>query len=268
MERPWEKSFPPFRVFGNTFFTGTLPASTHLIDTGDGLIIIDTGYQETLYLMLESTRRLGFDPGNIKYILHSHGHIDHAAGTRAMIELTGAETFLGAGDADMVAGKNDLSWAPEYKMSFNGTFTPDHLLHDGDRITLGDVTVECVATPGHTPGTFSFFWNAGTLDGRELRAGMMGGAGLNTMSSGYIKKYGLAGEDWRGKFAASLQRCRKEHVDIFIGNHADQNQTVEKYPLLRSGKSDAFVDPGMWGSFLDLCQKRFDDLLINDPLTA
>ena len=49
--KPWETTFEPHRVFGNTYFAGTIPASTHLIDTGEGLILIDTGYQETLYLM-------------------------------------------------------------------------------------------------------------------------------------------------------------------------------------------------------------------------
>ena len=266
VSKPWEKAFAPHKVFGNTYFTGTIPASTHLIDTGDGLIIIDTGYQETLYLMLESTRRLGFDPQDIKYILHSHGHIDHAAGTRALVELTGAETFIGAGDVDMVMGKNALSWAPEFNMDFPGTFTPDHILHDGDKITLGEVTIECISTPGHTKGTMSFFWNIGSLDGKELRAGMMGGAGLNTMGSKYIRKYNWQEEDWRGDFARSLERCRKETVDVLIGNHVDQNKMVERYPLLRAGNENIFVDPRDWNEFLDICEKRLKDLLISDPL--
>lgn len=264
--KPWETTFEPHRVFGNTYFAGTIPASTHLIDTGEGLILIDTGYQETLYLMLDSLRKLGFVPEDIKYILHSHGHIDHAGGTRALVELTGAKTFVGAGDRDMVSGKNDLSWAPEFNMAFPGTFEPDVLLYDGDRITLGNVTVACVATPGHSPGTISYFWNAGTLDGREIRAGMLGGAGMNTLTSKYIRKYGLEKEDWRGAFAKTLERCRKEHVDLLIGNHTDQNELLEKYPLLAAGRTDVFVDSSMWGKLLDTVEKRFRDLLASDPL--
>ena len=266
VSKPWDVAFEPHRVFGNTYFTGTIPASSHLIDTGAGLIVIDTGYQETLYLMLESTRRLGYDIRDIKYIVHSHGHIDHAAGTRALVELTGAETFIGAGDVDMVMGKNELSWAPEFNMQFPGTFTPDHILHDGDKISLGDVTIECVATPGHTMGTMSFFWNIGTLDGKMLRAGMMGGAGLNTMTSNYIRKYGLEKEDRRSAFADSLKRCREEQVDVLIGNHVDQNDMVKKYPLLRAGQTDIFVDSSAWGAFLDLLENLLAKLLADDPL--
>ena len=266
ISKPWEIAFPPHKVFGNTYFTGTIPASTHLIDTGDGLIVIDTGYQETLYLMLESTRRLGFDIRDIKYIVHSHGHIDHAAGTRALVELTGAETFIGAGDADMVMGKNELSWAPEFNMQYPGTFTPDHILRDGDKITLGDVTIECIASPGHTSGTMSLFWNIGSLDGKTLRAGMMGGAGLNTLTTGYIRKYGLEKEDWRGAFSSTLARLAEEQVDVLIGNHVDQNDMVNKYPLLEAGNENVFVDPSLWQNFLTLTRQRFDKLLAEDPL--
>ncbi len=266
INKPWETAFPPHKVFGNTYFAGTIPASSHLIDTGNGLVVIDTGYQETLYLVLESIRTLGFDPQDIKYILHSHGHIDHAAATRALVELTGAETFVGAGDADMVMGKNDLSWAPEYNMDFPGAFTPDHLLHDGDKISLGNVEIECVATPGHTAGTFSFFWNAGELDGRSIRAGMMGGAGINSMESWYIRKYHLEKYNLREAFAGSIERCRREKVDVVIGNHVGHNKMQQKYPLLAAGNENIFVEPSRWNAMLDEFAASLEKLNISDPL--
>ena len=266
VRRPWEVAFAPHKVFGNTSFAGTIPASTHLIETDAGLIVIDSGYQETLYLMLDSVRKLGYDIADIKYIIHSHGHIDHAAGTRALVELTGAETFIGAGDVDMVMGKNELSWAPEFNMEFPGTFTPDHILYDGDKITLGNVTVECVASPGHSPGTMSLFWNAGVRDGKTLRAGMMGGAGLGTLGSKYIRKYGLEKEDWRGAFASTLDRLMGEQVDILVGNHVDQNDMVQKYPRLLAGETDVYVDAAAWQNFLNLTKQRFAKLLADDPL--
>lgn len=80
---PWEGYMPPFRIWGNIYFVGTSPASTHIIDTGEGLIMIDSGYQHSLYLVLENMRKLGLDPMDIKYIVHTHGHIDHCGATRA-----------------------------------------------------------------------------------------------------------------------------------------------------------------------------------------
>ena len=91
----WDGYVKPFKIFGNLYFIGTEPASTHLIDTGEGLILIDTGYQHSLYLVLNNIWELGFSPYDIKYLVHTHGHIDHIGGTAALVELSGAKTFLG-----------------------------------------------------------------------------------------------------------------------------------------------------------------------------
>ena len=263
---PWQGAMKPFQVFGNTWFVGLKQASTHLIDTGDGLILLDSGYQESLYYVLDSIYQCGFLPYDIKYIIHSHGHIDHAAATRALVELTGAETFIGENDREMVNGtRPELTWGPEYNMAFNGTFEPDHLLKDGDKIALGDVVIDCAATPGHTAGTFSFFWDIKD-EGKIYRAGTMGGAGINSMASSYLKKYDLPPEQWRGAFGSSIARCRLEKVDVFIGNHAKQNNTPERYEKLIAGDKLAFYDPEAWGDFLDQCQKNLDKLNAEDPL--
>ena len=88
--KPWKGAFPPFRIFGNLYFVGTEPASTHIVDTGEGLIMFDSGYQHSLYLVIDGMHRLGLDPHDLKYIIHTHGHIDHLGATRALVELTGS----------------------------------------------------------------------------------------------------------------------------------------------------------------------------------
>lgn len=102
--RMLDGAMEPFRILGNTWFVGTGPASTHIIDSGEGLIMLDSGYQESLYLVIDSMYSCGLDPKNLRYIIHLHGHIDHAAATRVLVELTGAETFIGEGDLRMVDG--------------------------------------------------------------------------------------------------------------------------------------------------------------------
>ncbi|MBO5822961.1 MAG: MBL fold metallo-hydrolase [Lentisphaeria bacterium] len=266
MELPWLRTMEPFNLFGNTWFVGSRPASTHIIDTGDGLILLDSGYQERLYLVINSIWKCGFSPYDIKYIIHSHGHIDHAAATKALVELTGAKTFIGADDCGMVNGSDPkLTWACEFNTMQPAAFEPDVLLKDGDKITLGNVEIDCVHTPGHTRGTISFFWNM-EVDGKIYRAGTMGGAGLNTLKSEYIHRLQLESEDWRGAFRNSLARCRQEKVDVFVGNHAGQNQTPERYQRLCEGDKFAFVDPQAWGNFLDKTEAALNTLEIEDPL--
>ena len=125
---PWLGYVPPGQIFGNLYFVGSHPASTHLIDTGAGLILIDPGYIDTLYLVIENIWELGFDPRKIKYIVISHGHCDHMNGTKALVELTGAKTFIGKDDLHLISGSLDPMGNKVYP------FEPDVLLSDGDVI--------------------------------------------------------------------------------------------------------------------------------------
>lgn len=251
--QPWRGYMPPFKLWGNLYFVGTEPASTHIIDTGEGLIMLDSGYQHSLYLVLQNMHTLGLNPMDIKYIVHTHGHIDHCGATRALVEMTDAKTFLGEPDQDYVNGKLDLSWAKEVGLEL-ATFEPDVLLHDGDVIALGNTKITAVATPGHTPGTMSYIFNV-TCDGRTLTAGLHGGAGTNSMTKEFLDRYGLS-YDCRTDFITSMDRLMSIPVDIYLGNHAAQNKTAEKYQQLLAGNKDAFVDPASWGKFADSCKKR------------
>ena len=96
---PSEGKIEPFRIVGNVYFVGTYQASCHLIDTEEGLILIDPGYLNTLYLVVRSIYELGFRPEDIKYIVNTHWHADHTEATVPMVELSGAKTLIGREDA-------------------------------------------------------------------------------------------------------------------------------------------------------------------------
>ena len=95
IKNPWDGRMEPFRIIGNVYFAGVFQASTHIIDTKDGLILIDPGYSNSLYLVIDSIHRLGFDPRDIKYIVNTHWHYDHAEATAALADLSGAKTLIG-----------------------------------------------------------------------------------------------------------------------------------------------------------------------------
>ena len=247
MKEPWKGYVKPFKIFGNLYFVGTEPASTHIIDTGDGLIMLDSGYQQSLYLVLHNMHLLGLNPLDLKYILHTHGHIDHMGATRALIELTGAKTFIGREDGEIVNGSVDLSYAKELGMEFTEIFEPDVLIDDGDIIKLGNTKITAKATPGHTKGAMSYFFDVS--DGERVkRAGHHGGMGINTMCREFLDKYGLSYE-CRDNFAAAMDRLKDEPCDIFIGNHMQHNKTKEKYLLMEKGDADAFINESEWGEY-------------------
>lgn len=183
----------PFRMAGNLYFVGTCKASSHLIDTGDGLILIDTGYEETAEVVIESVTELGFDVRDIRYILHSHGHCDH------------------------------------------------------------------------TEGTTSFFFNVED-GGKGYRAGMFGGAGTNQLKKDFLDQQGCS---WlnRGLFFSSIDRLKKEHVDIFVGNHAWNNRTRENYELMLTAGHNPFIDDSRWLPFLEKCERDLWTVMLQDSRT-
>lgn len=254
-----ENVFPPFKIFGNLYFAGTEAASTHIIDTGDGLILLDTGYQHSLYILINNIWSLGFSTYDIKYLIHTHGHIDHFGATRALVELTGAKTFLGRADKNYANGKLDLSYAKELGMEFSETFEPDVLLDDGDIIELGDTRIKAVATPGHTQGAMSYFFDV--TDGDEtFRAGLHGGMGINTLSKEFLDKYSLP-YSLRDDFKRSMMRLNEEKVDIFLGNHMQHNKTVEKSQMLKNGEKYAFVVQDEWEKYNLWCIENLNDMI-------
>ncbi len=239
---PWEGKMEPFRIIGNVYFVGTFQASCHLIDTGEGLILIDPGYSNTLYLVVRSIYELGFNPKDIMYIINTHWHGDHTEATAAMVDLSGAKTLIGRDDEEKV----------------KRYFDPDILIGEGDTLSLGNTTVSFIETPGHTKGTISLFFNTED-DGKIYRVGMFGGAGANTMAQGHFDYDGCR-KDYRN----SLHRLKKEKVDVFIGNHVWNNDTAVKGELLLKTGENKFIDVNIWHEFLTFCEKRLDDVILKD----
>ena len=259
LTQPWKGYIKPCRIFGNLYFVGTEPASTHIIETGDGLIMLDSGYQHSLYIVIHNMHLVGLNPLDLKYIIHTHGHIDHFGATRALVELTGAKTFIGRPDRDYANGRLDLSYAKELGMEFAETFEPDVLIDDGDIIELGNTKIKAVSTPGHTPGAMSYFFDV--TDGKEVfRAGLHGGMGINTMCRDFLDKYGLP-YSLRDDFKRSMLRLNEEKVDIFLGNHMYHNATKEKARRVENGDAYAFVVPDEWRKYNLWCIDNLNNMI-------
>ena len=236
----------PFRMIGNIYFVGTYEASSHLIDTGDGLILIDTGYEENADTVVESMTALGFDIADVKYILHSHGHYDHTNATYKILEKApGAKTYLSFKDIKYI--KN---------------FTPDFDICDGDVIKLGNTEILCLFTPGHTEGSVSFFINV-TEGGKTYRAAMFGGSGTNQLKKAWMHDYDVP-YLCRGQFFDSVERLLREPVDVMIGNHSWQNRTPEKYEMMATAEQNPFIDPTEWAAYLKKLRGQLEEIILRE----
>ena len=239
---PSDGRVTPFKITDNVYFVGTYQASVHLIDTGDGYILIDTGYENTFDMVVSSIKEMGFDLSNIKYILNTHWHGDHTEASGMMARLTGAKNIISRIDAPEVESR--------------GYFTPDVLVDDGDVIALGNTEIKLIHTPGHTKGTMSFTFET-TVDGKPYICGMHGGAGANSLVTSFKTYY----EGCRKDYIASCERLLDTHVDIFIGNHVWNNDTVVKYEKMVATGENPFINPEEWTKFINHCINRCNSLV-------
>ena len=260
---PWEGYVKPFKIFGNLYFVGTTPASTHLIDTGDGLIILDPGYPQSLYIVINNICELGFKIKDIKYIINTHGHYDHLGAAKALKELTGATTFIGKEDVTYANGTDDLTWAKELGLEYHEAFEPDVLISNNDIIKLGNTEILCKDAPGHTPGTKAFFFDV--TDGKiTYRAAMHGGVGMNSMKKEFLDRYGL-GTETREKFVPAINTFIDEKVDILLGNHVENNDTVGK-SLQITEDFNPFIDNTAWKNFLTGVINNYQNVLTQEAM--
>ncbi len=255
---------PPFRIAGNLYFVGNLWCSSHLIDTGEGLILLDTPTAGSLPGLMFNITSLGFDLKDLKYIIVSHAHTDHFGAVAALAHLTGAKTFLGAVDAkDMRENPERMEHMNLDLGYYNECFIPDVELGDGDVISLGNTNIRCVLTPGHTIGVMSHFW---TLEdkGRTLNVGIYGGAGFVSLSKMALERNGQP-MSLQDDFLASIDKVWDEPVDLMLGNHPFHNDIYFKQARALAGEEDAFIDPSEWHRFLEELRIKFQRFLNNTP---
>lgn len=157
----WDKPAPPVRIHGNAYLVGTCGISAILITGSEGHILIDAGTEAGADLIAANIRRLGFRLADIKILLHSHEHVDHAGGMARLQQLTGAQlvaspaaaavfTTGAAGPGDPQAGMH-----PPFRAA-----RVDRVINDGEAVRLWDLALTAVATPGHTPGALSWQWTS------------------------------------------------------------------------------------------------------------
>ena len=233
----WDGYMKPFQITDHVYYVGAYQVCTHLIDTGDGLVLIDAGYEKCLYMVIDSIHRMGFDPMNIKYIITTHAHYDHVEANAPLRGITGAKVVIGEKDAAELAEK----FAPA-----------DITVKDGETLTLGDKTFRFVHTPGHTIGCMSIFFED-SIGGKPVSVGTFGGAGANTLTKKHPGYYEGCTDD----YLRSVDRLLTMHPDVFIANHTWNNDTEGKgLRLLETGVNDFVGENNDWEKFLHHCHDR------------
>ena len=255
---PSNYNIDPFRIFGNLYYVGDKKVCMHLVDTGEGLILFDSGYSHNYGALIHSVEALGFSPADIKILIHSHGHFDHFGGGDRLRRDYGTTIYMSAVDTELTRQMPERALMKLAPGKDDTICYPDRVIHDGDTISLGNANIQCVLSPGHTPGTMSFFFRA--FDGNEaLDVGYFGGVGFLTLYKEYLAEYQLD-PGMLEILKDTIRNLKKRQVDIFLGNHPYHNCTLEKrqYMLEHPG-TNPFINKNGWNIFLDALEARRAD---------
>lgn len=242
--RPWEVACEPFRVAPHIYYVGNDWVGSFLLDYGEGLALIDCAIPSTLYLLTESIRKLGFDPMNIKHIFLSHGHADHDGAVVHLKNMTNATIWLSKEEQEQFRMNKNIS--DKDKFPTYG-YDPD-CYYDWEPIQLGNLVVRPKLTPGHTPGTTSFFVEDQDENGNKLVWAMHGGVGVNTLNDEYLEKTGLP-KSLQQRFLDDCEAMKSIHVDICTPSHPAHSDMLQRVAEDRMDYT-VFIQPDMWPTFL------------------
>jgi len=247
---PWMLAVKPFRVAPKVYFVGNSYVSAYLVDTEEGLILLDSVMFGNVYLTLDSIRTLGFNPLDLKHIMLSHCHHDHDGGAEAIRQYSGAEIWLSTIDAEFKTF-TDKAEANANPNSYSPPYEPTRFYDDSAPMRFGSVTIQTYLTPAHTPGTTSFLITSPGEDGKPLTAAMHGGPGPISVNEEYMAKHNLTMDDLRKQFMEDgYEKLKPLHVDIELPSHPPLGDILDRVPADPMDYRH-YVDPGAWLKFLD-----------------
>lgn len=242
----------PFRLCGNIWYVGDSWVCVHLIDTGNGLLLIDAGNFGATHMLVQAIWEAGFNPADVKWIILSHGHLDHIGGVEFFQKMFGTKIYLGAPDAKMFRERPQLSFVQDTHNICDHLFTPDVEIQDDQILEFGGLPIHFYLTPGHTEGVISCFFET-EEKGQKLKVGYFGGFGFNTMNKEQLTEMGDPQYRTREIFLESLAKVRNQPVDVFLGNHCINNDTIGRRKIQQEHPEgpNPFIDSTLWGSYLD-----------------
>jgi metallo-beta-lactamase class B len=244
----WNAPVEPFHIIGNVHYVGAAGVSAFLIVTTEGSILLDGGLPETAPLIARNIEALGFRLRDVKFLINSHAHFDHAGGLAELKRLTGAPMIASGPDASTLsAGAEDMP-----------PIVIDRVVDDGDTVQLANATLTAHVTPGHTKGCTT--WTMTTSDGvRPYRVLFYCSTSVVDRLLGNARYPQIVG-DYERTFA----RFRTMSADVFLANHPGFFQMERKRKAMASGGANPFVDPGELQRFVATSEQAFRETLARE----
>jgi metallo-beta-lactamase class B len=251
----WDDPFPPHRIADRLYYVGSKGLASYLITTTNGHILINSSFERTVPLIRTNVEVLGFKFSDIKVLLTSHAHSDHASGHALVRELTGARVEVMEGDAKVIANGgagqylHDDLWKP---------CKVDRVLKDGDVVALGEARLTARLTPGHTRGCTTWLMRAADA-GKTWNVVIIGSPNVN---EGYVlvknRDYPQIAADYEKTFGL----LKSFPCDIFLGAHGSYYGMAAKYERLQKNpKATPFIDQEGYRAYVQDRLQAFEEVV-------
>ncbi|HXX18740.1 MAG TPA: subclass B3 metallo-beta-lactamase [Candidatus Acidoferrum sp.] len=256
--RAMNQPVAPFHIIGNIYYVGASDITSYLIVTPAGDILLDGGFVETAPQIERNIQTLGFKLADVKILLNSHAHLDHAGGISELRRLTGAQ-FV-AMDGDVPA----LTAGTAYPAA-----APDRVIHDGDTVTLGGVTLTAHLTPGHTRGCTT--WTMTTEDGGKMYNVVFVGSATVLPQYKLIDRPGAPATypGIEADYEKTFRVLKSLPCDVFLAAHGSMYSLAQKREAMSKNPArNPFIDPVGYQAYIARAEGVFQTELQKERAQA
>jgi metallo-beta-lactamase class B len=267
----WNKPREPFRLFGNSYYVGTDGLSAILITGDAGHILLDGGLPQSAALIDANIRKLGFKTEDVKLIVNSHGHYDHAGGIAALQRASGATVAASASGARALQDGENTPDDPQYGFGRAANAFPSvknvRIVKDGEVQRVGTIAITPHFTTGHTPGSTTWTWQS--CEPAESK----GERCLNMVYADSLTAIGAPGfkytafPDRVALFRRSISRVAELPCDIMVSTHPQFTRIGEKLKRraeLKGAGPDPFIEPQACKAYAAVALKNLEARLAEE----
>lgn len=262
----WTRAHPPFRVHGNTYYVGSHGLSALLIASDAGHVLIDVPMEENLPRIEQSIRALGFRLEDVRLILNSHAHHDHAGGIAGMALKTGAQVRASIASANSLRLGGDDPQDPQHGSApLFAAVSSVEVFEDGANLRVGDIELTAHLTPGHTPGSTSWSWRSCEA---ENCLTLVYADSLSAMATPRYRYSDIRYPERIENFRRGLAALATLECDVLITPHPEASGFLQRVARREAGESAALQDPDACRRYAEAAGVRLDEQIAKEAKAA
>ena len=247
----WNQPMEPFRIAGNIYYVGTAGLASYLITTPQGDFLLDGGLPESAPRIEKSIIKLGFRLEDVKILINSHAHSDHAGGLAELKRETGAQLITSRADGDLINQGRQVY----FDLDPDRMFPPakvDRFIEDGGALQLDGTTLTAHLTPGHTRGCTT--WTMPVVEaGKAYNVVFL----CSITSSGFRFFNNSKNPHLIDDFNLTFAKLRQMPCDILLAPHGGLFHLNEKRARMQPGGPNPFIDPTELAAYVNATEQDF-----------